>query len=182
MATEAEQPPRRGGARLVTLSEGQTFCITGMSLADPAATAARGEPLVVVWADVGDGVHTIGTLSSGEPIAPVLPLVQLDDAEFVLRHDSAASSVRLYGYYLDPPEQDGGEGEPTRRRFFVDIDPEEVSGKDEEDEYEYETLAVEDLAVRYDSDCGEEESDDGDGDEEEAEERRGRGGGGGAGR
>ncbi|CAO2209995.1 unnamed protein product [Urochloa humidicola] len=175
MAT-AEQPPRRGGARRVTLSEGQLFRITGMSLADPAAAAA-GQPPVTVLAEVGHEEElTIGTLSSEEPIKPVLPPVELGDGggEFVLRHDAAASSVRLYGYYLDPPEQDGGEEEPTRRRFFVDIDAEELGGEEEVEgmEHEDETLAVEDLEVgyEYESDCGEDELDDSNGDEEEEEE------------
>jgi len=154
---EAEEPPqpRRGGARRVTLSEGQRFCVTALSLAD--ADAARAQPLVTVWAEVGHEERAVGMVWSEQPAAPVPPL-ELDDGEFVLRHDSARSSVRLYGYYLDPPDPDG-EGAATRRRFVVDIDAEELPDEDDEEEVmqEYEPLTEEDLAERYDSDNGEDE-------------------------
>ncbi|RLM62201.1 hypothetical protein C2845_PM14G03990 [Panicum miliaceum] len=125
-----EAEPRRGGARRVTLLEGQRFCVTGLSLADPAA--ARGQPLVTVWAEVGHEALAIGMLWTEQPVSSVPPL-ELDDAEFVLRHDSAWSSVRLYGYYLDPPDPDG-EGAATRRQFLVDIVAEELPDEEEEEE------------------------------------------------
>ncbi|RLN03747.1 hypothetical protein C2845_PM13G04480 [Panicum miliaceum] len=158
---EAEEPPRprRGGTM-----RGQRFCVTGLSLADRDAT--RGQPLVTVWAEVGHEALAIGMLWSEQPLASVPPL-ELDDAEFVLRHDSAWSSVRLYGYYLDPPDPDG-EGAATRRQFLVVIDAEELPDDDEEEEVEemgqeYEPLTEEDLAERYDSDNGEDEDGDGEG-------------------
>ena len=166
---EAEEPPqpRRGGARRVTLSEGQRFCVTALSLAD--ADAARAQPLVTVWAEVGHEERAVGMVWSEQPAAPVPPL-ELDDGEFVLRHDSAWSSVRLYGYYLDPPDPDG-EGAATRRQFLVDIDAEELLDEEEEEEeevgQEYEPLTEEDLAERYDSDNGEDDE----GEEEEDEDQ-----------
>ncbi|PAN33852.1 hypothetical protein PAHAL_6G051500 [Panicum hallii] len=155
-----EAEPRRGGARRVTLSEGQRFCVTGLSLADPAA--ASSQPLVTFWAEVGHEALAIGMLWTEQPVSSVPPL-ELDDAEFVLRHDSAWSSVRLYGYYLDPPDPDGEEG--TRRQFLVDIVAEELPDEEEDEEeedvgQEYEPLTEEDLAERYDSDNGEDEEED----------------------
>jgi hypothetical protein len=118
-----------------------------MSLAD--RDAARRQPLVSVWAEVGHEVREVGMLWSEDSELRItsVPPLELDNAEFVLRHDSAWSSVRLYGYYLDPPDPDG-EGAATRRRFVVDIDAEELPDEDDEEEVmqEYEPLTEEDLA------------------------------------
>ncbi|OEL27351.1 hypothetical protein BAE44_0011632 [Dichanthelium oligosanthes] len=181
-AMEAEEEaPLRGGVRRVTLSEGQRFCVTGLSLADPAA--ARCQRLVRVWAEVGGEARTrllIGVLRSEQPLTSSEPPLELADREFVLRHDSAASSIRLYGYYLDPPSPNGGGGSggPTRRRFLEDMDVDDLPEEEEEEEeevvdvgVEYEPLTEEDLAERYDSDNSEDdESNYGDGEEEEEEE------------
>ncbi|CAL5010474.1 unnamed protein product [Urochloa decumbens] len=155
-AEQSSQPSTRGGARCVTLREGQRLRITGISLADPAAAA--GQPEVRVWAEVGhEEERTIGMLSSEEPITPVPPL-ELGNGEFVLRHDSAASSVRLYGHYLylDSPDPAGEvEGAPARSQFVVDIAAEETGGEEEEQVWvEYEPPTEEYLAERYDSDDG----------------------------
>nr|TKW08725.1 hypothetical protein SEVIR_6G042800v2 [Setaria viridis] len=148
---EAEEPLQP--SRRVTLREGQRLRITGLSLVDPAA--ANGQPVVRVWAEVGHEQRVIGTLSSSEEgrITRVRPPLELVDGEFVLCHDSASSSVRLYGHYLDPPDPDG-EGVPTRSQFAVDIGVDEM-GEDEE----YELLTEESLVERYDSDHGDEDED-----------------------
>ena len=105
---------------------------------DPASAVVALPPLVHVWAEVGvgHGACAIGKLSLDNPIAPVRPAVELGgDGEFVLRHDSAWSTVRLYGYFVDTLNTEG-EGEATtarRTRFVEDIRAEEVSDDEEQD-------------------------------------------------
>jgi hypothetical protein len=190
---EAEEPPRpaRRGAMLGTLREGQRLRITGLSLADPAAAA--GQPQVTAWVEVvGHQARVIGTLSSKHPIAPATaPVLELSDGdgEFVLCHDSASSSVRLYGHYVEPSDSDGEGGMLTRRRtqFAVDIGVEAMVDDDEEEVWEvyeadgrgdhnggdgYEPLTEEEIAERYEygSDNGEYDEDDGNEEEEEVRE------------
>nr|CAB3480162.1 unnamed protein product [Digitaria exilis] len=157
----AEEPPRpssRGGVKLqMTLSEGQRLCVTALSLTNPAAAS---QPMVRVWAQVGDQELTIGMVSPEQPAVAVPAPVEIADGEFLLCHDSASSGVRLYCYYLDPSDL-GGDGElMIRRRFVQDI--EALGMDDEEDEEvhdEFESLTDEDLAERYDSDNGDDEGD-----------------------
>lgn len=161
---EAAEPPRpswRGGVKLqMTLSEGQRLCVTALSLTNPAAAAAASQPMVRVWAQVGDQELTIGMVSPEQPAVAVPAPVEIADGEFLLCHDSASSGVRLYCYYLDPSDL-GGDGElMIRRRFVQDI--EALGMDDEEDEEvhdEFESLTDEDLAERYDSDNGDDEGD-----------------------
>lgn len=125
---EADEPPRRsrGGVRRMSLPEGRRFVIDGMSLVNRASAVAP-PPMVQVWAEVGHGgARAIGKLSPEKPIAVVRPVVELN-GEFVLRHDSTSSTVRLYAYYIDTPNPEG-EGEPTTRSTFAleDIGVEEV--------------------------------------------------------
>ncbi|KAF8713033.1 hypothetical protein HU200_028823 [Digitaria exilis] len=161
---EAAEPPRpswRGGVKLqMTLSEGQRLCVTALSLTNPAAAAAASQPMVRVWAQVGDQELTIGMVSPEQPAVAVPAPVEIADGEFLLCHDSASSGVRLYCYYLDPSDL-GGDGElMIRRRFVQDI---EALGMDDEDDEEardeFESLTDEDLAERYDSDNGDDEED-----------------------
>jgi hypothetical protein len=102
---DADELPRcRGGVRRMSLPEGQRFAVTGLSLVTgPASATAALPPLVHVWAEVGvgHGARAIGKLSLENPIAPVRPPVELGDGEFVLRHDSASSTVRLYRCFVD---------------------------------------------------------------------------------
>lgn len=127
---EPEEPPRcSGGTRSVSLPEDQRFVTSWLSQVIDPASAVAAQP----------------------------PLV--GDSEFVFRHDSASSTVRLYGYYLDPANPED-EGEPDEEDD--DIYAEEVLPEEERQRVEYEPLTEEEMAERNDSDDDDEDDDDDD--------------------
>lgn len=124
---EPEEPPRcSGGTRSVSLPEDQRFVTSWLSQVIDPASAVAAQP----------------------------PLV--GDSEFVFRHDSASSTVRLYGYYLDPANPED-EGEPDEEDD--DIYAEEVLPEEERQRVEYEPLTEEEMAERNDSDDDDDDED-----------------------
>lgn len=124
---EPEEPPRcSGGTRSVSLPEDQRFVTSWLSQVIDPVSAVAAQP----------------------------PLV--GDSEFVFRHDSASSTVRLYGYYLDPANPED-EGEPDEEDD--DIYAEEVLPEEERQRVEYEPLTEEEMAERNDSDDDDDDED-----------------------